>query len=172
MPIYISSCLCVLLTLCTSGGLCKHASFMTLSCLQHASFMPLSACSIDQKPICKPDIQVPEIATPEPQSGSDYLLQRFLGSESIQAMRKALSTFGANKERDETDSQLLQGDQRHQPSLTVRLRASLFGTDLGANLTVGSCLLSFLLLTPRVDLLPMPDAAVRVRHYLSSAHIL
>ena len=134
LRLYLASCLCVLLILYTFGGLRFKIDLSIV----------LSACSnISQKPTLKLDTQMPETAK-EPQPGRDYLLQRFLGSDNMQAMRRALTTFGASKDRHEADSQLLQGEQ-HEPSLTARLRASLFGTDLGANLGY-FCLLSCLLL--------------------------
>ena len=84
----------------------------------------------DSKPPESP-AEEPKIGN-EPQSGADYLLQRFLGSGSVQAMRKALAAFSTANEDDDTYSHSQLGKLQQQPSLTARLKASLFGTDLGA----------------------------------------
>ena len=63
---------------------------------------------------------------------ADYLLQRFLGYESVQAMRRALSGFPADHQDDQAETYSSDGELRHQPSLTMHLRAKPFGTDLGA----------------------------------------
>ena len=77
------------------------------------------------------------------QSGSDYLLQRFLGPESVQAMRKALGRFGTDKQgdqnqQDQSASMAEISDVDHQlvsnaaqASLTALFRASQVGKQSG-----------------------------------------
>ena len=107
--------------------------------------MFLTACSdVNQAADLQPDV-MQECAMDDAQQtctpAADYLLRRFLGSEGIQAMRTALSGFAANQHQDDrAEAYSKDGELQHQSSLTVRLRARLFGTDLSA--VWPSCLFS------------------------------
>ena len=63
---------------------------------------------------------------------ADYLLQRFLGSDGAQVTRTALGGFAAQHHQDDQAEGDPVGEVQNQPSLTVRLRARLLGTNLGA----------------------------------------